>query len=86
MNNPHKYEHEILLELSKYPPLTKRAVRKPYLQLVGKWQHFTARHKFGSLITQAEEYFTLSEGSPENAHLYFFQRNKNENPDDYLTY
>jgi hypothetical protein len=38
------------------------------------------------MITQAEHYFLLSEASPENAHLFYFQQNKSENPDDYQTY
>jgi len=74
----------LLDELGKYPPLTKKAVRRRYRDLIKEWRHATARRKYGDLIKQAQEYFDLSPHDPDNAHMLFFRNNKQEKPDDYL--
>jgi len=81
---PHEKEHLLLLELAKYPPLTKKKVRRRFRDLLKEWRHDTARRKYGKLISEAEEYFALAPNDPDNAHLFYFQRNKNAKPDDYL--
>lgn len=81
---PHEKEHMLLLELGKYPPLTKKTVRRRYRDLIKEWRHATARRKYARLIKEAEEYFALAPNDPDNAHLFYFQRNKNAKPDDYL--
>jgi hypothetical protein len=81
---PHEREHLYLMELGKFPPLTSRKVRNRYRDLVKTWRHDTARYRYKEMIREAEEYFTLSQGDPDNAHLFYFQRNKDAKPDDYL--
>lgn len=81
---PHEKEHLLLLELAKYPPLTKKKVRRRFRDLVKEWRHDTARRKYGRLIKEAEEYYALAPNDPDNAHLFYFQRNKDAKPDDYL--
>ena len=80
---PHQQEHLLLTELAKYPPLTKKKVRRRYRDLVKAWRHDTARHKYGNLINEAMQYMALSEHDPSNAHLFYFQRNKDAKPDDF---
>jgi hypothetical protein len=82
--NPHEKEHLLLVQLSKYPPLTKKKIRRRYQDLLKAWRHDTVRRRYGNLIKEAEEYFALAPNDPDNAHLFFFQRNKSANPDDYL--
>lgn len=81
---PHEKEHLLLVELGKYPPLTRKKVRRRYRELIKEWRHDTARRRYGALIKEAEGYFDLAPNDPDNAHLFYFQRNKNAKPDDYL--
>ena len=81
--NPHHEEHQALLELAKFPPLSKKSVRRRYLELVRNWEHSKARRKYGALIVRAEKYWEMSEGSSVNAHMFFFRDNKSEKQEDY---
>lgn len=81
---PNKQEHLLLVELSNYPPLTGKKVRRRYRELVKAWRHDTARHRYGQLIGEALKYCDLSQRDPANAHIFYFQRNKDAKPDDFL--
>lgn len=83
MNTHHEW-HEVLKELGKYPPLTHKKVRRRYRDLIKQWRHDTAKRKYGDLIEVAAAYMMKSDGSPENAHLYFFDDHKDIKQDDFI--
>lgn len=83
--SPHEQKHSFMMELAKYPPLTKKKVRRRYRDLIKEWRHDTALHKYKDLIDEAIKYKNLSDSEPDNAHIYYFTHNKNAKPDDYLT-
>jgi hypothetical protein len=80
----HERTHELMRLLCQFPPLTHKKVRRRYRDLIKEWRHDTAKHKYGKMIDEALGYMELSEGDSQNAHLFYFQRNKNANPDDFI--
>lgn len=80
---PREQEHILLNQLADYPPLTKKKVRRRYIELIKEWRHDTAKYKYGSLIKEAHDYMTETHHDLFEAHSLYFQRNKDANPEDF---
>jgi len=71
------------MELAKFPPLTRKKVRNKYRDLVKAWRHDRVLHIYGELVADAQKYREMSRNDPMNAHVFYFDKNKSENPEDY---
>jgi len=82
--NAHQQTHNFLVGLAKFPPLTRKRVRIKYRDLVKTWRHDRIMHIYGGLVAEAQKYKEMSKDDPMNAHVFYFGKNKDANPDDYV--
>ena len=80
----HQITHDSLVELARFPPLTRKQLRKRYRDLLKNWRHDRLYRIYASEIAEAQNYYELSNGDQANAHMFYFERVKDSNPDDYI--
>lgn len=81
--NTHRTTHEFLMALAKFPPLTRKSVRNKYRDLVKAWRHDRVLYLYGDLVAEAQMYREKSHGDPVNAHFFYFDKNKEQEPENY---
>jgi hypothetical protein len=82
--NPHQQTHDLLKALANFPPLTNKKIRRKYRELIKEWRHDTAKKKYGKMLEEAALYMNMSEGDSQNAHLFYFDKNKSAKPEDFI--